>query len=181
MNSANRSERRRAFQETLQLMSLRHQGVPAAEAPRQNSHENLQELYEKTQEVVEELLARLQISDVQIAALSEKLVSVLDTESLQNNNTAMHRQVQSLQSIQKGLKSSLEEIQGELEAEKKHKADLVHMLAELRQKLKEHSGSRLENFMYQGGERISYRIATGNPYPSDNGRPQSQRTPAEHN
>lgn len=179
MNFSNVSDRRRDFHEKIQLMKLRHQGMPVAEALLHSDQEKLQELQEKTQKVVEELFSRLNESESQISSLAEKMVSILDTETLLSNNTEVHQQMLALKAIQRGLSESLEDIQAELEAEKKHKAELCNMLSEFRQKLKAHSGSRLVNIMYQGGERISYRIATGKPYPGDHGRPQSRRNPAD--
>ena len=155
------NEMRNQFNEKIRLRKERRQGHKVEVDFHQNIAHKVVDLQQKTQEVVEELVPRLNHSTSQINALTQRVIQCLQ-EELQFPGT---ERIELFQKIQKQFKETLLHVKEDLESEKRQKEELLNMLSTLRQKLKDAPKLPFSGVLHEAGERASYRVATGRQMP----------------
>jgi DNA repair exonuclease SbcCD ATPase subunit len=143
----------------LELMKRRQSGIKLENEMSQLVIRQVKSLEERTEEIASVLLPRLEQSQQQIAALTEKTIKTMGDESLFAANQEKLKQIETLRAIKKDLEDALPEMQKSLENEKQEKAALLKNLEEFREVLKNASALNCHAALHQLSERGSYRIA----------------------
>lgn len=155
------ADRRAAMHAKLELMKQRQSGINLEDQISQLVIHQVKCLEERTEEIASVLLPRLEQSQQQIAALTEKTIKTMGDESLYAANQEKLKQIDALRVIKKDLEDALPAIQKSLENEKQEKAALLKNLEEFREVLKNASALNCHAALHLLGERGSYRIANG--------------------
>lgn len=172
MNSVEKSsaERLASLAERKQLMAERLAGRSIQPYVQARLQENVQIIQERAQEMLDEMGARLQESQLQTEALQKRIAASMPVEEMKQDIQAKEQRVAQLTTNKDNYRNILKHVSEDLAAEKEESKKLEEMLAALREKIKNSSSVPFKNFLEEVAERGSNRIGHGTPVPPSHER-----------